>query len=201
MFCLLGLLGHSQAEFSFFFTPSAFKRHRHCIWGFTKPFHVKSRHSNLSGGAVCIPACIQPLFTPLRPVLIFKPPLFPWPSELYPISRSTQHLEDSLPLSLHSLRNIHRFPLSELCPLPLFIVFTMENLEQINKLEGGLRHLRLRDANAQSKYAVPVEFVRRPGFNPTGKEIEVQMNSYRVTSFPTKTVYQYSVSTDTLGIT
>ncbi len=77
----------------------------------------------------------------------------------------------------------------------------MENLDQINKLEGGLRHLRLRDANAESKYSVPVEFVPRPGFNPTGKEIEVLMNSYRVTSFPTKTVYQYSVSTDRSRIT
>lgn len=70
----------------------------------------------------------------------------------------------------------------------------MENLDQINSLEGGLRHLRVRDADEDAKYSVPVETVPRPGFNPTGKEIEVQMNAFGVTSFPTRTVYQYDVS-------
>ncbi|KAL2842342.1 Piwi domain-containing protein [Aspergillus pseudoustus] len=69
----------------------------------------------------------------------------------------------------------------------------MENLDQINSLEGGLRHLRLRDADDFAKYSVPVETVPRPGFNQTGKEIEVQMNAYPITSFPNKTVYQYDV--------
>ncbi|KAL2809793.1 Piwi domain-containing protein [Aspergillus granulosus] len=69
----------------------------------------------------------------------------------------------------------------------------MENLDQINSLEGGLRHLRLRDADDFAKYSVPVETVPRPGFNQTGKEIEVQMNAYTITNFPNKTVYQYDV--------
>lgn len=70
----------------------------------------------------------------------------------------------------------------------------MENLEQINKLTGGLRHLRLRAADETIKYAVPVETVPRPGFNTTGKEIEVSMNAYPIVKFPNKTVYQYDVS-------
>ncbi|KAL4991381.1 Piwi domain-containing protein [Aspergillus falconensis] len=69
----------------------------------------------------------------------------------------------------------------------------MENLDQINQLEGGLRHLRVRAADEDAKYSVPVETVARPGFNPTGKEIEVQMNAFAVTNFPSKTVYQYDV--------
>ncbi|KAL4786184.1 Piwi domain-containing protein [Aspergillus varians] len=69
----------------------------------------------------------------------------------------------------------------------------MENLDQINNLEGGLRHLRVRDANEEAKYSVPVETVPRPGFNSTGKEIELQLNAFGVTSFPNKTIYQYDV--------
>ncbi|KAK1145566.1 Protein argonaute [Aspergillus melleus] len=69
----------------------------------------------------------------------------------------------------------------------------MENLEQINKLTGGLRHLRLRAADEQEKYSVPVETVLRPGFNTTGKEIEVSMNAYPIVKFPNKNVYQYDV--------
>jgi eukaryotic translation initiation factor 2C len=71
----------------------------------------------------------------------------------------------------------------------------MDNIYQINSLPGGLRHLRVRDADEIAKYSVPVETVPRPGFNPTGKEIEVQMNAFAITNFPNKTVYQYDVST------
>lgn len=70
----------------------------------------------------------------------------------------------------------------------------MENFEEINKLTGGLRHVRIRDADELKKYAVPVDTVPRPGFNTTGKEIEVQMNAFPITKFPNKTIYQYDVS-------
>ncbi|KAL4924314.1 putative eukaryotic translation initiation factor eIF-2C4 [Aspergillus undulatus] len=68
----------------------------------------------------------------------------------------------------------------------------MEHIDQINTLGGGLRHLRLFDTD-EAKYSVPVQAVPRPGFNPTGKEIEVQMNAFPVSAFPNKTVYQYDV--------
>lgn len=46
----------------------------------------------------------------------------------------------------------------------------------------------------EEQYNVPVEFARRPGFNATGKEINVAVNAYPIVQFPTKTVYQYDVS-------
>lgn len=70
----------------------------------------------------------------------------------------------------------------------------MENFEEINKLTGGLRHVRIRDADELKKYAVPVETVARPGFNTTGKEIELQVNAFPIVKFPNKTIYQYDVS-------
>jgi eukaryotic translation initiation factor 2C len=74
----------------------------------------------------------------------------------------------------------------------------MENLEEINKLTGGLRHLRLRDADELAKYAVPSDNVPRPGFNQTGKEIEVLTNSFPIEKFPSRPVYQYDVSIPSL---
>lgn len=70
----------------------------------------------------------------------------------------------------------------------------MKSQEQINALSDGLRHLRARDADELVKYAIPTESVPRPGFNTTGKEIEVSMNAFGITKFPTRTVYQYDVS-------
>lgn len=69
----------------------------------------------------------------------------------------------------------------------------MDKIEAINKLTGGLRHLRFRSADEERKYSVPVETVPRPGFNTTGKEVELQVNAYPITKFPSRTVYQYDV--------
>lgn len=74
------------------------------------------------------------------------------------------------------------------------IIVTMESQDQINTLEGGLRHLRMRDSDELVKYAIPTENVPRPGFNATGKEIEVAVNAYGITKYPNRTVYQYDVS-------
>ena len=70
----------------------------------------------------------------------------------------------------------------------------MENLFDIDKLPGGLRHLRLREANEYDKYGVPTDVVARPGFNQTGKEIEVLLNAFPITKFPSRPIYQYDVS-------
>lgn len=70
----------------------------------------------------------------------------------------------------------------------------MDNIEAINKLPGGLRHLRIRTDEEFQKYSVPVETVPRPGFNTTGKEVELSLNAYPITKFPSRTVYQYDVS-------
>lgn len=39
--------------------------------------------------------------------------------------------------------------------------------------------------------------VARPGFNQTGREVQLVTNTYEVNSFPTKIVYQYDVSLPT----
>lgn len=70
----------------------------------------------------------------------------------------------------------------------------MESQDQVNTLGDGLRHLRMRDADELVKYAVPTENVPRPGFNNTGKEVEVSMNAFGITKYPSRTVYQYDVS-------
>ncbi|PYH41337.1 putative eukaryotic translation initiation factor eIF-2C4 [Aspergillus saccharolyticus JOP 1030-1] len=69
----------------------------------------------------------------------------------------------------------------------------MEWLEAIDKLPDGLRHLRIRTADEIEKYKIPSETVPRPGFNTTGKEIEVSLNAYPITKFPSRRIYQYDV--------
>ncbi|OGM41385.1 eukaryotic translation initiation factor 2c [Aspergillus bombycis] len=70
----------------------------------------------------------------------------------------------------------------------------MEEFEVVNKLTGGLRHLRVREADEVVKYSVPVETVPRPGFNTTGKEVDISLNAYPITKFPSRNVYQYDVN-------
>ena len=45
-----------------------------------------------------------------------------------------------------------------------------------------------------AQYALDTEFKRRPGFNTTGKPIQLALNSYPVTQFPQVKVLQYDVS-------
>jgi eukaryotic translation initiation factor 2C len=43
------------------------------------------------------------------------------------------------------------------------------------------------------QYSLPTEFKTRPGYNTTGKEVNVKLNSYAVEQFPLIPVYQYDV--------
>lgn len=70
----------------------------------------------------------------------------------------------------------------------------MENLDEVNKLEGGLRHLRFYNSDEIAKYSVPVKPVARPGFNQSGKEIDLLVNAFPIVKFPNRTIYQYDVS-------
>lgn len=70
----------------------------------------------------------------------------------------------------------------------------MENLYHNDSLPDGLRHLQFRTTDEYEKYRVPVDTVPRPGFNTTGKEIELSVNAYPILKFPNKTVHQYDVS-------
>lgn len=43
------------------------------------------------------------------------------------------------------------------------------------------------------QYRLPTEFKTRPGYNTTGREVSVRLNSYPVDRFPLGPVYQYDV--------
>ena len=60
-------------------------------------------------------------------------------------------------------------------------------------IKGLPRNLNFYGADDQ-KNAVPLDICQRPGTNTTGKEIEVSLNAYPISKFPSKTVYQYDVS-------
>lgn len=62
----------------------------------------------------------------------------------------------------------------------------------------GFRHLNFYGAD-DLKNAVPLDICQRPGFNTTGKEIEVLLNAYPISKFPSKTVYQYDVSSPSIS--
>lgn len=55
------------------------------------------------------------------------------------------------------------------------------------------RHMHVTDQSAEQFFARK-DLAKRPGYNATGKEITVAVNSYPITQFPTKSVYQYDVS-------
>lgn len=43
------------------------------------------------------------------------------------------------------------------------------------------------------QYRLPTQFVARPGFNETGKPVQVHLNSWAVEKWPTANVYQYDI--------
>jgi eukaryotic translation initiation factor 2C len=43
------------------------------------------------------------------------------------------------------------------------------------------------------QYSLPTEFTKRPGFNNTGKAVQLHVNAYPVVQYPTAKVYQYDV--------
>jgi eukaryotic translation initiation factor 2C len=43
------------------------------------------------------------------------------------------------------------------------------------------------------QYALPTDFKRRPGFNTSGKAVQLGLNSWPVSQFPTKAIYQYDI--------
>jgi hypothetical protein len=66
-----------------------------------------------------------------------------------------------------------------------------------------LRHPKERERLALGIYADDVwryqylsstSTVSRPGFNTTGREVDLKLNAYPITQFPTRSVWQYDVS-------
>jgi eukaryotic translation initiation factor 2C len=62
-------------------------------------------------------------------------------------------------------------------------------------LIGDFRFLNLRSTEDIEKYEVPIKTVPRPGFNSTGTEVELMINAFPITTYPSRTIYQYDVST------
>ncbi|PGH18113.1 hypothetical protein AJ79_00741 [Helicocarpus griseus UAMH5409] len=54
------------------------------------------------------------------------------------------------------------------------------------------RHMHVTDQPAEQFFARK-DLAKRPGYNTTGKEISIAVNSYPILQFPTKKVYQYDV--------
>ena len=52
----------------------------------------------------------------------------------------------------------------------------------------------VRAGTNQEQYVHSTAFKQRPGFNTSGKAIQVAVNSYPVTQYPNVKVYQYDVS-------
>ena len=136
-----------------------------------------------------------------------NPVLLPQISSFFPLPFYHHPSTSSYPSRSNTSSSLHLFAF-QLLLLPFVtsvifppIVITMEGQDQINTLEGGLRHLRMRDSDELVKYAIPTENVPRPGFNTTGKEIEVGVNAYGITKYPNRTVYQYDVSSRSPSLT
>lgn len=64
----------------------------------------------------------------------------------------------------------------------------------LSKTIENLRQLFLSNPDDETKYAVPIEPVPRPGYNTTGKEVELLVNCFPISHFPNKVIYQYEVS-------
>ncbi|KKZ62495.1 hypothetical protein EMCG_03108 [[Emmonsia] crescens] len=54
------------------------------------------------------------------------------------------------------------------------------------------RHMHVTDQSAEQFFSRK-DLAKRPGYNATGKEIAVAINSYAITQYPNKPVYQYDV--------
>ncbi|KAL6245196.1 Protein argonaute [Rhinocladiella similis] len=48
--------------------------------------------------------------------------------------------------------------------------------------------------NIDQLYPLPTDFTKRPGYNNTGKAVQVALNAYHVAQYPTAKVYQYDVT-------
>ena len=86
---------------------------------------------------------------------------------------------------------------------PAFTSYTTAEKEEIMKSPYFLKHRdgtpvmplrqKITDYN-QYALKMPTTLMPRPGFSTAGKGAQVAINSHRVVEFPTKTVYQYDVS-------
>ncbi|KAK5065213.1 hypothetical protein LTR84_001050 [Exophiala bonariae] len=56
-----------------------------------------------------------------------------------------------------------------------------------------IRNISAPGTSDYDQYKLPTEFTKRPGFNNTGKAVQVSLNAYKVNQYPTAKIYQYDV--------
>jgi eukaryotic translation initiation factor 2C len=81
--------------------------------------------------------------------------------------------------------------------LLLFTWITMPTQAEISEIKGSIGSRKADDIYRQ--YLDGSTSVSRPGFNTTGREIDLVLNAYLITGFPTQNVHQYDVSHPTLS--
>jgi eukaryotic translation initiation factor 2C len=73
----------------------------------------------------------------------------------------------------------------------------MPTQAQSSEIKGSIGSRKADDIYRQ--YLEGSTSVPRPGFNATGREVNLVLNAYPITGFPTQNVHQYDVSYHTLS--
>lgn len=73
-----------------------------------------------------------------------------------------------------------------------FALINMPTQAELSEILGSIGTRRADEIYRQ--YLDGSTSVLRPGFNPTGREVDLVLNAYQITGFPTQNVYQYDVS-------
>ena len=61
-------------------------------------------------------------------------------------------------------------------------------------MDAGSYRVYPAGADEVIKHEYPDENMARPGYSTTGRDVQVRVNQYKVTQWPTGDVYQYDVS-------
>lgn len=72
----------------------------------------------------------------------------------------------------------------------------MPTQAEISEIKGSIGSQKADEIYRQ--YLEGSTSVARPGFNTTGREVDLILNAYPITGFPTQNVHQYDVSHHTL---
>jgi len=106
----------------------------------------------------------------------------------------TCSIPSSFPFSCSSILSGHpSIAFLELPPVPV----TLHGLTSIDMVSSATSSPSLRHALLETnihQYAAPTELPIRPKTNPTGREVSIKLNTFHVTQYPSKAVYQYDVS-------
>lgn len=75
----------------------------------------------------------------------------------------------------------------------------MPTQAKASEIQGSIGSYKADDIYRQ--YLENSTSVARPGFNTTGREVDLVLNAYAITGFPTQNIHQYDVSHLTFSFT